>query len=411
MQSVFTDCPHREKLGWLEETHLVFPAIQRFFDVQAHGRSVVRRIAEAQLNNGMVPTTAPEYPIFGGAFRDEPNWGNSIILLPLYLYQSYGETALLEEFYPNMTAWLDYLTSKAQNYIVSYGLADWYAIDQSTPVGVTGTYGYWMSANGLAIIAKALNKSDDAVKYSNLALNISSAFHATYFNATAHTYATGSQAADAFALEMGAVPVEERQAVVQHLVNDIRQRNNHTSAGEVSLPSWFRMLSFYGHDDIVYDFLSRTDSPSYGYAILHGATSLTEDWDGPVPARGQSLSSQNHFMFGAVDEWFMRSLAGIQQHATSVDYRTLQIKPAIVGKIIHVKATQRTSRGWIHIQWEKTESIFTLKITVPYGSTANVYVPGANATSDYGIFLYTDKENGKTVFKTTSGTYTFQSFL
>jgi alpha-L-rhamnosidase len=78
MLSVFTDCPHREKLGWLEQTQLVFPAIQRFFDVQAHGRSVVRRIAEAQLNNGMVPTTAPEYTIFRDAYRDEPNWGTAL---------------------------------------------------------------------------------------------------------------------------------------------------------------------------------------------------------------------------------------------------------------------------------------------------------------------------------------------
>jgi alpha-L-rhamnosidase len=409
MLSVFTDCPHREKLGWLEETHLVFPSIQRFFDVQAHGRSVVRRIAEAQLDNGMVPTTAPEYPIFSGGFRDEPNWGNSIILLPLYLYQSYGETALLKEFYPNMVLWVDYLTSKATNNIVAYGLADWYAIDGSTPVGVTGTYGYWMSANGLATIAAALNKTADAQKYSDLASNISSAFHTTFFNAAAHTYATGSQAADVFALEMGAVPVTEQKAVVEHLINDIRKRNNHTSSGEVSLPSWFRMLSFYDHDGVVYDFLSRTDSPSYGYAIVHGATSLTEDWDGPAPARGQGLSSQNHFMFGAVDEWLTRSLAGIQQAPNSIDYRVLDIKPAIVGNIRHVEATYRTTRGWIKSQWARDGTTFTLKVKIPYGSIANVHVPGINITSDNGTLIHVGKATAKTVFKIESGSYTFNS--
>jgi alpha-L-rhamnosidase len=409
MHSVFTDCPHREKLGWLEETHLVFPSIQRFFDVQAHGRSVVRRIAEAQLSNGMVPTTAPEYPIFPGAFRDEPNWGNSIVLLPLYLYQSYEEITLLEEFYPNMVLWVDYLTSKANNYIIPYGLGDWYAIDQSTPVGVTGTYGYWMSANGLATIAYALNKFSDAVKYSELASNISSAFHKTYFNATAHTYATGSQAADVFALEMGAVPATMEKDVVEHLINDIRRRNNHTSTGEIALPSWFRMLSFYGHDDVVYDFLSRTDSPSYGYAIVHGATSLTEDWDGPAPARGQGLSSQNHFMFGAVDEWLTRSLGGIQQAPNSIDYRILHIKPAMIGNIRHVEATYRTTRGWIKSQWYRAGMIFTLKVKIPYGSIANVYVPGTNATSDYGTLVDVEKATGKAVFKVESGSYTFQS--
>ena len=406
MLSVFTDCPHREKLGWLEETHLVFPAIQRFFDVQAHGRSVVRRIVEAQLKTGMVPTTAPEYPIFDGAFRDEPNWGNSIILLPLYLYQSYGEKALLEDFYPAMVAWVNYLTSKASGHIVSYGLGDWYAIDQSTPVGVTGTYGYWMSVNGLATIASALNKTADGEKYFSLASNISSAFHATYFNDTSHTYATGSQAADVFALEMGAVPLSEQQKVLEHLINDIRLRSNHTSAGEVSLPSWFRMLSLYGHDEVVYDFLSRTDSPSYGYAIMHGATSLTEDWDGPTPARGQGLSSQNHFMFGAVDEWLTRSLGGIQQASNSVDYRLIDIKPAVVGNVTHVQGTYRTSRGWIETEWHRDETTFTLKVNIPPGTKATVYLPGTNPTSTDAT-----RSDGLTVFNIQSGSYTFHSIL
>jgi alpha-L-rhamnosidase len=409
MQSVFTDCPHREKLGWLEQTHLVFPSIQRFFDIQAHGRSVVRKIAEAQLDTGMVPTTAPEYTMMKPNYRDDPNWGNSIVLLSLYLYQSYGETAFLEEFYPNMVSWVDYLTSRAIENIVSYGLGDWAAVDRSTPKGVTGTYGYWISANGIATIAAALNKTADAQKYSELASNISSAFHRTYFNATAHTYAAGSQAADAFALEMGAVPLIEQQHVIQHLINDIRQRNNHTSCGEISLPSWFRMLSFYGHDDVVYDFLSRTDSPSYGYAIVHGATSLTESWDGPAPPRGQNPASQNHFMFGAVDEWLMRSLAGIQQAPNSIDYRVLDIKPAIVGNIRHVEATYRTTRGWIKTQWDRNGTSFTLKVKIPYGSIANVHVPGTNATSDYGRLVHVANGTGKAVFNVGSGTYTFES--
>lgn len=76
---------------------------------------------------------------------------------------------------------------------------------------------------------------------------------------------------------------------LNQILSDIHQRANHKSCGEVSLHSWFRMLSFYGYDEIVYDFFTWTDSASYGYAIIHGATSLSlrEDWDDPVPAWGQ----------------------------------------------------------------------------------------------------------------------------
>jgi len=93
---------------------------------------------------------------------------------------------------------------------------------------------------------------------------------------------------------------------------------------------------------------NRTDSPSYGYAIIHGATSLTEDWNGPVPSRGYPIRSQNHLMFGAVDGWLTRSLAGIQQ--------------ATVGNISYVEATYRTIRGWIKTQWDRIGTIFTLKV-------------------------------------------------
>jgi alpha-L-rhamnosidase len=171
------------------------------------------------------------------------------------------------------------------------------------------------------------------------------------------------------------------------------------------------MLSLYGHDDVVYDFLSRTDSPSYGYAIVHGATSLTEDWDGPAPARGQGLSSQNHFMFGAVDEWLTRSLGGIQQATNSIDYRILDIKPAVIGNISHVEATYKTTRGWIETEWYRIGTNFTLQIKVPYGSIANVYVPGTDATSDYGTLIHVERTKPMTVFKTESGSYTFQSIF
>ncbi|CAF1186535.1 unnamed protein product [Adineta ricciae] len=213
----------------------------------------------------------------------------------------------------------------------------------------------------------------DAKKYSVLALNISSAFHKTFFNASAHTYATGSQAADVFALEMGAVPLSEQENILAHLTNDIRQHNYHTSCGEVALPSWFRMLSHYGH------------------AIVHGATALTEDWDGPLPTRGQQLSSQNHFMFGAVDEWLTRSLAGIQQTADSVDYRILFIKPTIVGNITFVKAN------------------LILNIEIPAGSVAYVHVPGWNVTPNYGTLVQQSATTNTTIFRIKSGNYGFQS--
>ena len=114
-------------------------------------------------------------------------------------------------------------------------------------------------------------------------------------------------------------------------------------------------------------------------------------------------------MFGAVDEWLTRSLAGIQQAPNSIDYRVLDIKPAIVGNIKHVEATYRTTRGWIKSQWDRDGTNFTLKVKIPYGSTANVHVPGINITSDNGTLIHAGKATATTLFKIESGSYTFNS--
>ena len=64
MHAVFTDCPHREKLGWLEEIHLNGPGLAYNFDL-ALPPKILQDIRDAQLP-ATVPIFAPEYVIFSG---------------------------------------------------------------------------------------------------------------------------------------------------------------------------------------------------------------------------------------------------------------------------------------------------------------------------------------------------------
>ncbi len=83
----------------------------------------------------------------------------------------------------------------------------------------------------------------------------------------------------------------------------------------------------------------------------------------------------------------------------------------IVVNITYVKVTYRTTRGWIETEWERIGNSLTLKVTVPHGSIAKVYVPGMNATTDYEILIDSRKAEEKTVFKTASGSYRFKSLI
>src|SRR6185312_8783455 len=68
MASVLTDCPHREKLGWLEEDHLMGSSIKYNYDIASLGRKIVQDMINAQTEDGLIPDIAPEYVHFQGGF-------------------------------------------------------------------------------------------------------------------------------------------------------------------------------------------------------------------------------------------------------------------------------------------------------------------------------------------------------
>jgi alpha-L-rhamnosidase len=373
MYSILTDCPDREKLGWLEQDWLEFDTIARNYDVEAYYREELRNMAEAQEANGMVPAIAPlVYNVFGGNADQvgEPNWGSALIQDAWQMYRTYGDVETLRTYYPNMQRYLAYLQGRSSGNLLDYGLGDWGAIDTSTPTGVTATYALRQDAVAMASIAKLLGHTDDAETYTKLADAVASAYNTKYFHAADHTYANGTQADDALSLDMGVVPADQRAAVIDHLVADVKAHGNHITVGEIALPALFRVLSAAGRDDVVYDIANQVTNPSYGYSVVHGATALPEYWDGTT-----GYGSQDHFMMGAIEQWFDSSVGGISQSADSVGYRDLVIAPAVVGNLTSAGSTYRTVYGEASSQWRITGKTFHLDATVPGNTTATVRVP------------------------------------
>ena len=404
MYSVLTDCPTREKLGWLEQANLVYGAISRNYDVAAYYRPFVQNMADAQTSQGLIPNIAPDYHRYGVG---DANWGDTFVIGPWLQYRTYGDLRLLRDNYPAMQRYLEYLDNKAPGFLLQGGdFGDWITTDSHTPKELIQTYAYHQTAVTMSEIATALGKPADAAAYTALAGNIGDAVNAKYLNEAAGTYATGTQSSDAFALDMGIVPTADKPAVLDHLVASIRAAGNHLTVGEIGLPALLNALAANGRDDVVYDLATQTTSPSWGYQVVHGATSLGEAWDGPT-----TLSSQNHLMLGAIDEWFSSHLGGIQQAADSVAYRDLAIKPAVLGTLTHVATRYTTPYGAVRSEWWRSGTSLRLDVTVPGNSTATVYVPLAatgatNANAPQGAQSL-GKSDGYAVFRVGSGTWSF----
>ncbi|HVF96705.1 MAG TPA: family 78 glycoside hydrolase catalytic domain, partial [Flavisolibacter sp.] len=391
MASVLTDCPHREKLGWLEQVHLMGNSVRYNYDVANYFQKTIRDMKTAQGDGFHIPEYVPEFvkmPFMEGIFTDSPEWGSTAIIIPWYLYQWYGDKKVLEENYGLMRNYLQHLKAKSSNYILAYGLSDWYdlgpnkpGLAQLTPMGLSGTAIYYYDLTILQKVAQLLGKREDAGMYLSLAVEVKKAFNEKFFKKDSAYYGTNSQTANAMALYMGLVPDEYRQAVLENLVKDIRSRNNSITAGDVGFRYLLQTLQQEGRSDVIYDMNSRTDVPGYGYQLAKGATALTESW------QALPTVSNNHLMLGHLMEWFYSGLAGIGQAANSIAYKQIEIDPQIVGDISFVNTSYESPYGTIKSNWKKTANQFHLEIAVPANTTANIFLP----TNEIGSVKESDR--------------------
>jgi hypothetical protein len=411
--STLTDCPHRERLGWLEQDHLMGPALLYSHDIAALLTKICGDMRDSQHVDGLMPEIAPEYTAFKGSFLDSPEWGSACVLVPWNMYQWYGDKRLLAESIDSMKRYVDYLGSRAKDNILSIGLSDWYDVGpkrpgfaQLTPVGLTATAFYYRDIQIVAETSRLLGHDADAQKYDHLARMVADAFNKAFYHPADHYYVTNSQTANAMPIVFGLAPKSDVPAILDEIVADMKSHNDSATSGDVGYHFLLRALADNGRSDEIFTVNNQCSRPGYGYQLAHDATSLEESWD------ANTVASQDHFMLGHLLEWFYHDLAGIQQDPGAIGFERVVIKPQMVGDVTWVKARYDSIRGPIVCEWERTADRIHVLINLPPGVSGTVYVP-ARATSsvtssgDGASFLQRSAEAA--VFEVQSGTYQFSS--
>jgi len=381
MVSVLTDCPHREKLGWLEQAHLNGPSIRYEFDLTRLFTKSMHDMADAQTPEGLIPNIAPEYTQFKGTFRAAAEWGAAFIQVAWQQYQFTGDIELFRAHYPAMKRYFAYLESRKEDGILHEGLGDWMDVGpkppakpQNTPEALTATAFLFANAQVLGQAAALLGHEEDARLFADRAAAIRLRFNDEFFRSDTGSYATGSQCSNAMPLALGLVEPAHRAAVFASLVRDIESRDYAITTGGVGHRFLLEALAQGGRSDVVYRIINQDTKPGYGYQLKQGATALTEAWD------ANHGDSQNHFMMGHITEWFYRHLAGIDVDPEGPGFKKILIRPQPVGDLTWAEASHTTVHGTIAVRWERgADGTFTLKATIPPNTTATIYVPGVEA--------------------------------
>lgn len=382
MSHVLSDCPHREKLGWLECAYLLAPSFQYRYDCRDWFSKILGDIRDAQEPSGRVLTVAPSYHAsrFPGPFNWTVEWGAAAVLLPWHHYEWYGDAETLRQNFEMMRRFTDYVGTEAKDGLAPGGLGDWYDYGHGqapgpsrfTPTQLSATATWALCARTVARAAEVLGQPEDAKKYRELHGKIAAAFQRHFRDpATGKLKHQGSpQCANAMALCAEVVPQADRAALVAEIVADLQKRGWQQTPGDVGHVYLIRALAEAGRSDVLHRVYARDGLGSYGGILKKGLTSLPETWDAMMDG-SQSL---NHCMLGHVMEWYYGYVAGIRQKPGSVGWKQVVIGPN-PGPLTQTEAKLTTPAGKILSRWKIQDGAFRLEVEIPAGVSATALLP------------------------------------
>ena len=373
-----TDCPQRdERLGWTGDCQAFAKTACINMDSHKVLAGWLKDLLIDQRADGAVPHIIPN--VLGRDACGSAAWGDAVTIVPWTLYQCYGDERILEETYPAMRRWLDFIDSQSDGYLWDGGehFGDWLGLDahEGSYVGATdktliATAFYAYSTRLAMQTAEVLGHEKDKLELSQLLKRIIRAYRREFITPNGRL-AVRTQTAYVLTLYFDLAEEIDQPRMAHELVELINERGGHLSTGFVGTPYLCLALTAAGAHDVAGQLLMKSDYPSWLYPITKGATTMWEHWDGIKPDGSfwsKDMNSYNHYAYGAIGEWMMRALAGIDMVKPA--YGELLLHPRPIEELSFVSAWQKTPYGRVRCEWRIEEDLHTVGCTVPAGTTA-----------------------------------------
>lgn len=416
--SIPTDCPQRnERLGWGGDINVYSRTSTFIADNYDFLRRHMRNLRDLQADNGMFPDVAPVNGGFGGFL-----WGSAGITIPYEAWRQSGRTEILDENYDAMKRYMEFVR---QNYIDEStgllvqniggwgGLGDWLNLEYGKLDNSAQYECYYIfELQSMAEMADAMGRNEDAAQYRQMAQERKSFYVEHYvdretgktlysnFDTARVGQVCDYQAMYVLPLAFGIIDdADLRQKMMDNLVATI-ERTNTTDQG-VLCPSYSLMTGFIstawinnalsdnGRADVAYRLLQSTTYPSWLYPVTQGATTIWERLNSYNDFEGfggnNSMNSFNHYSFGAVGQWMMTRILGIDRNPTEAGFRhfTLRPVPDPTGQMTYARGWYDTPYGTIRAGWELKDSNVVYSFTIPAGCSATLVVNGKEP-KEYG---------------------------
>lgn len=371
LMSIPTDCPQREKNGWTADAHVTMElGLMNYDGITFYEKwldDVIDNQNEEGRISGIIPSSGWGYDDWIG-----PVWDAAMFIVPMTIYQYYGDTRSIEKMWPVCSKYLTYLAGREnEEGTVTYGIGDWVFYKTQTPTDYTTTCYYYLDNLYMAQFAALLGK--DGSCYAQKAEELKTLINRKYFDPQKAVYANGSQAAQGVALYLGIVPQEYEQQVADQLAAAIEKNGCLLDFGVLGSKTVLRALSQYGHADLAYRLAIREETPSWGNWIKQGFTTMAETWVLSPEFRDASV---NHMFLGDINAWMYSALAGINYDEKQPGFEHILLTPHFVEGLDWVKAEYKSVKGLIRSEWKREKGHIILNVAIPVNTTATVKCNG-----------------------------------
>jgi len=431
-----TDCPQRdERMGWTGDILAYGPTACQVMNCAPFLSRWLRDLACDQRRSGAVPMVIPDAftdrkDFFNRILRrrnkregDYTNgldklfavfvlnysvgWGEAAIFIPWILYLYYGDRRVLETQYQSMQALFRYREKQAQKfgslffvnprqwfqaktwkylpefYTSGWHFGDWLAPGDGIEKSIIKsklylpTVFYALDAQILSKAAAVLERPADAARYQEKYQKIRQAFQHFLLKKNGRIR-SDAQTAYVLALLADLLPEASKVPAAKRLAEKVRQAGNRIGTGFLGTPHICRVLSDHGYSEVAYDLLLQEEPPSWLYQVKKGATTIWEHWDAIKPDgtfQPERMLSFNHYAYGSIGAWLFQTTAGINPDESKPGYKHIIIKPQPGGGLTFARASYHSIHGLIKSEWNISQNVYTLRVTIPANTSATVIFP------------------------------------
>lgn len=292
-----------------------------------------------------------------------------------------------------MKRYIQFLEEIAEDGIVTNGFGDWYdppaegpeAISVPNPkytsTGVTTTSLYCAALQIMIRICELLENEDDIGYYQRLEAETRDGFNKHFYTAES---AYGSQTANTVALRYNLVKEENREHVLNALIEDIAAHDYHFTTGVQGAKHLYNVLSENGYGDVAYQVITNKTFPSIPYLFSLGATTNWENWSTTPNQRGVPRS-KNHPMNTGYASWFFQSVGGIKPDPGIPGFKRTILSPGFNPYLEWARASYNSPYGEIISSWRRENNEILWQISVPPNSTAEIILPAGGFDISGGL--------------------------